>query len=138
MKIKTVTEVEVKTLRVVAEARYWEDSTVNGVEDTEGTLIPCRDGDNWCPVIDVETGIITNWEKGKTAEIHYKVCDQCSWSLLDTEDNVVATQEDDYVPDTLCPEGDGYGDYIIMNIDENGQIQNWKFNEEDFSNVDDN
>ena len=31
------------------------------------------------------------------------------------------------------PEGRGYGDYIIMNIDENGKIANWKFNPEDFT-----
>ena len=25
----------------------------------------------------------------------------------------------------MCPADDGYGDYIIMNIDENGFIQGW-------------
>lgn len=26
----------------------------------------------------------------------------------------------------MCPADEGYGDYIIMNIDENGFIQGWK------------
>jgi len=30
-------------LKVKCGARYWEDATVNGVEDTEGLLIPLRD-----------------------------------------------------------------------------------------------
>ena len=32
----------------------------------------------------------------------------------------------------MCPEGGGYGDYIIMKIDENGVIRNWNVNIEDF------
>ncbi len=135
MKIKTITEVEVKTLFVNANVRYWEDSIVNGVEDVDGTLIPCRNGDNWTPFIDIATGQITNWTKGVTAEIHYKVCDQCSWSLLGVNDEVVATQIDNYVPSTLSPKEEGYGDYIIMDIDENGMIADWEFKESDFSNA---
>lgn len=26
----------------------------------------------------------------------------------------------------MCPKENGYGDYIIMNIDENGFIQGWE------------
>lgn len=66
-KIKIEKEVELKTLSVKAGVRYWEDAEVNGVEDTDGTLIPCRNGDDWCPEIDIETGRILNWEQGKTA-----------------------------------------------------------------------
>lgn len=31
-------EVEVKTLSVRAEARYWEDAEVNGIEDENGMI----------------------------------------------------------------------------------------------------
>ena len=37
----------VKTIEVNAGVRYWEDAIVNGVEDSEGDLIPCREGDLW-------------------------------------------------------------------------------------------
>lgn len=135
--VKIEKEVEVTTLLVDAGVRYWEDASVNGVEDTEGNSIPCRDGDRWKPIIDIESGIITNWTKGVTAEVHYKVCDDGIYHLLDSEGNTILTK-DGYVPDILDIERDSYGDYIIMNIDENGLIANWKNNPniEDFYNED--
>lgn len=129
--IKIEKEVEIKTLHVHAGVRYWEDATVNGIEDTEGDKIPCREDDDWCPVIDIDTGIIKNWVKGVTAEIHYKVCDAGVYELMDTECEIIATEEG-YVPKIMCPEGNGYGDYIKMKIDENGQIANWQPNIDDF------
>ena len=30
-----------------------------------------------------------------------------------------------YVPECLCPSGEGWSDYMIMHIDENGQIADW-------------
>ncbi|MEN9656319.1 MAG: hypothetical protein RL311_1295, partial [Bacteroidota bacterium] len=47
--IKVDKEVEIKTLVVKAAVRYYEDATVNGIEDVEGNLIPCKEGDLWCP-----------------------------------------------------------------------------------------
>lgn len=127
-------EVEAKTLQVKAGARYWEDATVNGVEDINGDLIPCRidgDDDNWFPVIDIDSGVITNWDKGKTAEIHYKVCDDGLYIVFDENEKEIARKEG-YVPDTMSPKENGYGDYIIMDVDENGLIQDWKFDIRDF------
>lgn len=129
---------EIKYLLVKAHVRYWEDSTINGIEDTEnGEIIPCKQGEMWCPKIDIATGIIQNWEIGKTASIHYKVADCCGWELLDENNSVISSQEDGYVPRTLCPAENGYGDYIIMNIDEKGQIDKWEFNLDDFQDKDD-
>lgn len=123
----------IKTVVIKAHVRYWEDAEINGVEQTKiGSNIPCKQDDFWCPHIDVTTGLIKNWEIGKTAFIHFKVVDGCGWELLDAEGNVVRSQEDGYVPDCLCPAERGYGDYIIMNIDENGQIAKWKFDLDDF------
>lgn len=130
--VKIEKEAELKTLNVHAGVRYWEDATVNGEEDTEGNLIPCRTADMWFPIIDIDNGIITNWEKGKTAKIHYKVCDQCGWELLDKDGAIILFAEDGYVPSTLSPAENGYGDYIIMNVDENGKIDRWSFDIEDF------
>lgn len=125
------TEVEVFTLRVNTQVRYWEDSSVNGVEDTEGNLIPCREGESWCPLIDIKTGKITNWEDGKSASVHYKVCDAGQYEVLDERGKIICSI-DGYVPKTMCPAENGDGDYIIMEVDEKGIIANWKFYPSDF------
>ncbi len=132
IKFKVEQEFDAKILVVAAEVRYWEDASVNGQSDENGDLIPCRDGETWCPRIDIETGKILNWEQGKTAEVHYKVVDCCGWSIKDASGEVILYKEDGYVPSTLCPKESGYGDYIIMDIDENGFIQKWHFDIDDF------
>lgn len=136
VKIKVEKEVNIKTLEVSAGVRYWEDATVNGVEDIDGDLIPCRNDDRWCPVIDLETGKITNWIEGKEADIHYKVCDDGSYILKD-ENGDKALELDGYVPSIMCPSGNGYGDYIVMNINANGQIENWEADITDFQDGED-
>ena len=70
-------------IEIGAEVRYWEDATVNGQEDMDGTRIPCRNGKVWEPVIDLKTGHISNWPVGTEANIHYKVCDAGEYWLLD-------------------------------------------------------
>jgi len=125
-------EVEIVQLNLNAKVRYWEDTSVNGTEDESGDLIPFRDGENWSPQINIDTGQIINWPKGTTADIHYKVCDCCSWDLVDADGNYPISVNNEYVPSTLCPSENGFGDYIIMNIDENGFIQNWEFEIDDF------
>jgi hypothetical protein len=125
--LKVVKEFDAKYLVVEAEVRHWEDATVNGEDDELGTKIPCREGNAWCPVIDIDTGQIINWTSGIKANIHYKVCDAGIYELQ-TADNELIVRKDGYVPWCLSPGGNGYGDYIIMNIDENGVIENWKFN----------
>lgn len=124
---------EIQKIKVKAQIRYWEDTKVNGIDDTEnGDNIPCKDGELWCPIIDAGTGIIENWEIGKTAKVHYKVSDCCGWELLDKNGAVIQSQDDGYVPETLCSAERGYGDYIIMNINENGLIDKWYFDINDF------
>jgi hypothetical protein len=133
VKVKTEKEVEVKTLQVLAGVRYWVDSQINGEDDTEnGELVPCKFGELWKPEIEIETGKILNWKEGVKAEIHYKVCDCCGWELKDEKGEVVLSAEDGYVPDSLSPKEAGYGDYIIMDIDENGIIKDWNFDISDF------
>ena len=136
---------EAKFLKVDAGVRYWEDAEVNGVRDIDlyeskgagKPLMPCAvqikdkpeeciysDHYLWRPLIDIETGQIVNWEKGFDANVHYKVCDNFQCEILDADKNVIASY-DGYVPSVMCPEDEGYGDYIIMDIDENGFIQGW-------------
>lgn len=128
-------ELKVKTLHVSAGARYFEDSTANGIEDSNHQM-PCIKGDYWCPIINIDTGQIINWENGVEADIHYKVCDDGIYTIKDENNNVIITKEG-YVPDCLCPDDEGYGDYIIMNINKDGFINKWKPDFEDFKDEED-
>ena len=131
LKLKIEKEFDVKYLLAECGARYWENADVNGKEDTDGTLIPCRVGKYWSPLINLETGIIENWEKGKTANIYYKCCDDGYYHLLDENKNTIHSIEG-YVPNMMSPKENGYGDYVIMDIDENGKIMNWRVDFSDF------
>jgi hypothetical protein len=116
-------------LEVVAEVRYWEDATVDGVDDREGLLIPLREGDHWHPTIRLSDGQVMGWPAGTTAHVHYKVCDEGLYFLLNKEMQRIATREDHYVPDRyLCVGSQGYGDYIILNIGGGGKIEGWRGN----------
>lgn len=139
LKVKRETLVPVHFLRAECGVRYWEDGTVNGVEDTDGSRIPLRDpkpndhlgGGTWHLTIDLHTGKIEGWPHGTTADVHYKVCDDGLYSLLDANRAVVKTI-DGYVIGMMCPEGKGYGDYVIMKIAEDGTIANWRVDLSDF------
>ena len=48
-----------------AGVRYWEDATINGSTDTEGTPdTGMRKGDNWEPVIRLADGMVMDWPQG--------------------------------------------------------------------------
>lgn len=120
-------QVDVAYIEVRARVRYWEDATVNGVDDDDGSRIPFRDGDAWCPVIRLADGVVMDWPQGMTASIHYKVCDQGEYWLLDANRNHVAKWPGYYVPDAyLCHGDEGYGDYIIFSVGADGAIVGWK------------
>lgn len=53
------------------------------------------------------------------------MCDDFICDITD-EDHIAIASYDGYVPKIMCPADEGYGDYIIMNIDENGFIQGWE------------
>lgn len=127
-------KVKIHELHVSAGVLFWDDAKVNGVHDTEqGDNVPFKNGNRWEPVINVETGVIKNWDKGKTARIHYKVCDNGVYTLKDVDGNTIVSIKG-YVPDCMCPKENGYGDYIIMNVDCDGKIDGWDpvFNEFDY------
>lgn len=114
-------------LMVDARVRYWEDAEVNGVSDTDGNLIPCRVGDSWMPSIDLASGKILGWPQGTTADIHYKVCDDGDYWLADAAGNKLLKWGGSYVPNNLLCVGDnGYGDYIILCVGEDGGIAGWR------------
>lgn len=132
VKVKREVVMNATTILVNAYVRYWEDGTINGVDDhpTMPTM-PCAvngdKGHRWVPIIDIETGQIRNWREGVTASIYYKVCDEFECRILDEKsgERCLIKDYEGYVPDFMCPKDCGYGDYIIMDIDENGFIQDW-------------
>lgn len=102
-------EVDVRYMKVDAGVRYWEDASVNGQKDVDmyeckGSAIPMMpfavkvkeqpttniysDHYRWQPTIDVENGCIVDWPKGTIAHIHYKVCDDGTYALLDKDKNL--------------------------------------------------
>lgn len=117
-------DVDVAYLQADCGVRYWEDAKVNGTEDTDGTLIPCRDGDRWKPLICLNSGVIEGWPQGVSAKIHYKVCDDGLYTLLDADRSAVK-EIDGYVPSIMCPTDNGWGDYVIMNVGSGGVIDGW-------------
>lgn len=127
---------------LIVRARIWhcEDAEINGEVDIDDEAMkfrkdanmPCMNIEDgiyfWEPVIDVSNGKIINWENGKTANVWYKVVDECSLKYQKPN----GTQTDyveDYVPDFLSPDENGYGDYMYMTINENGYIADWNDNE---------
>ena len=134
IEITETREVEITHIQAFCGVRYWEDAIVNGEEDTDGKLIPFRDGDTWQILIELETGRIVGWPKGTVASVHYKVCDEGVYKLLREHKHgpEIVKVIDGYVPDIMSPSGDSFGDYVIMDIDENGFIANWRVTLEEF------
>ena len=132
VKVKREVVMDATTILVNAYVRYWDDGRINGERDDEKCpTMPCvvkSDRDyRWMPIIDIETGQIRNWREGMTAEIYYKVCDEFECRIIDEKggERCLIKDYEGYVPEFMRPKDRGYGDYIIMDIDENGYIQDW-------------
>ena len=114
-------------IEVEAEVRYWEDASVNGVEDQRGDLVPGREGEMWHVRIDLAAGRIEKWPTGTEARIHYKVCDQGEYWLTTPDGTRVAKWKGHYVPGAFLCHGDsGYGDYIILRVSKDGAIEGYR------------
>lgn len=140
-----------KYLRIDVGPRYLEDSSIlfNGkylgdidyetqIKGDEAPLMPFIEkteikdiwgrkavGYRWKLTIDLSHGTILDWPEDIFADIHYKVCDDGNYTLLDKNFNEI-TSKNMYVPKLLAykDEDYGFGDYIIMNID-GGKIIDW-------------
>jgi len=115
---------QARFIEVHAGVRYWEDGTLNGVQDDDGKM-PLRQGEDWCPTIELETGRVLDWPTGLEADVHYKVCDDGFYWLLNANRKRLAMKEG-YVPRFLAVGTNGYGDYIIFKIGGDGLIPGWK------------
>lgn len=120
-------------IEVSADVRYWEDATINGKEDTDGTLTPFIKGDSWCPVIRLTDGRVMDWPTGMVADIHFKVCDAGEYWLLDENRQRIAKWAGYYVPsEFLCHGDQGYDDYIIFTVGADGLINKYREPSVDF------
>ena len=149
--IKITKEVDVRYLKLDAGVRYWEDSDIDGTPDVDmyeckGNAVPrmpfavkvkdkpesniYSDHWRWQPTIDIERGCIVDWPKGTTARVHYKVCDDGVYHLLDSLEKIIVSVES-YVPDCIGE----WGDYIVMDIDEDGNIENFRFTADDVDEI---
>ncbi len=125
------TTVNIKKLYVKVYPRYIEDVSVNGYRDLENDpKMPFVKFDDkvkeyfWEVNIDIDKGQIIDWSQGTKASLHYKVCDEGFYEIFDEKGEKLGNFNG-YVPHIMCPKEPGYGDYIIMDIDENGNIQDW-------------
>jgi hypothetical protein len=117
--IPATVEIDVKYVQVSVPVRYEEEDIPND--------FPFRENDQWTVTIDAETGYIKDWpvnQYPETYNIHMKICDEGIYRLLDSEEKILATIEDCYVPDFLPDKH--FGDYIIFDIAPDGKIINWK------------
>ena len=120
----------VRYLQAIIPIRYPEDATVNGEVDETGELLPLQHINNrkWDITIDLRNGKIHEWPIGTTADVHFKVVDEGCYYLLDEDGNEVARRIKDYVPSKLLANGEGWGDYVILTIGKDGQIDDWVAN----------
>jgi len=115
-KIKIEKEVDITVVSLSVNIRYDDEHIPYD--------FPGRKGNTWEARIGIDTGVIEGWAIGLSHMIaDMKVCDEGTYKLIDSEGNIVAAIENDYVPNRLIP--GSYGDYIDMDIDENGKIKNW-------------
>lgn len=107
-------------------------------EERKGYLKPSPDY-YWCPLIDINNGKIVDWPLGQKSvvNIHYKTCDENKiWFYKEIGgDPIVFEYEgkqvdhyDGYVPSILDTKKDGYGDYIIIDIIDDGYISQFEPN----------
>jgi hypothetical protein len=110
-------EVDVATIEVILPVRYDDEDIPYDA--------PKRYGDKWQAEIDIATGEIYDWPRGKTLDMYMKVCDSGTYILRDGSGDIIA-ERDDYVPHGIIP-GE-FGDYVVFKINEMGKITNWPKN----------
>jgi len=118
-------ECEARFLRVSANVRRWSGAEINGKIDESGSKVPFRCGDFWAPVIDIDNGTVVAWPDDMVAKFYFKICDTGSYYLLDKNMDILASIDNNYVPNGLCHGDIGYGDYIIFNVGGDGKIEKY-------------
>jgi hypothetical protein len=115
-KVKVWKEIEIRSVCIDINIRY-----VGGDDGDIPEDFPLLEGNQWRALVDLDNGIIEDLP-GDARSMHVKVCDAGIYTLYDDRAEEVARIAG-YVPHGVVP-GD-YGDYVILDIDENGVITNW-------------
>lgn len=90
--------------------------------DEDGQKLPLLNGDMWRGTIDLSNSTIIGWPQGIEDCVYDKVGDLGSYYLLDENKNVIASIENNYVPNGCIP--GTYGDYIDLEVSREGVVTN--------------
>lgn len=112
--------------------RFFDGGCIDGINDSHvSPRMPCVKAVSndtadlaWCPIIDLNEGKILNWKKGISAFVHYKTVD-CNFIIFKDEFENVIKKYEGYVPQFLNTV-DNNADYVVMDIDSNGYIKNYR------------
>lgn len=115
------TEIDVQKVRIDISPRHIGNGDDYDLQLDTPMLNETKD--SWQADVMIGSGQILDWPDGIELDLYCKVCDAGSYHLLDNEDNVIASIEDNYVPHGVVP-GD-YGDYVDLKIGSDGVIKNW-------------
>jgi hypothetical protein len=115
IKLPITTEIEVTHLHMMLPVNYGEEEIPND--------FPFRKNDSWSVVVELDTGMIVDWPKGKSADVHLTVKDGGTYELVGNDGRIVAAIEGDYVPHGIVP--GSYGDTVELKIAADGCVTNW-------------
>lgn len=119
-------EIEISTRKTVNITHIYIQLPVRYEEEDMPNDFPLREGDTWSAKIEIDTGKIQDWPKGKSGKFYMKVCDGGFYVLFDAKGKQVASIEENYVPHGIIP-GE-FGDYVGLEINKKGIITNWPKN----------
>lgn len=115
-----------------------EETYEDGLEDFLAKYPYLQEDEYLVLIIDVESGLVINWPDNCAIDFHYhKVVDEGRYALMQHADKTGDVLEyEGYVPEII---GDGgWGDYLEFEIDNDGNIPNWRpLNEDDIKEFED-
>jgi len=122
MKANVVVKKEVDIKKVVVDfcPRYTDEEESSFYHGNE--KLPFFDGERFKIEFDPDTGVVIGWPEGRPVDIFEKICDEGTYTLLDENDEEIASIHQDYVP---CIVPNEYGDYIALKIDDTGKLSNF-------------
>jgi len=117
-------------LNIFVPVRYQEEDIPNN--------FPCRSSDKLYLDIDLEKNKIINYKWHEPVKLYLEVDDSGSYTVfgkdLDEDypvESVILELHNDYVP--ACLSKNGYGKNLVLDIDENGFLNNFEFNPDDWT-----
>lgn len=123
---------DIRTISVRVYPMSFAAAVVNGGQesDNDGLRMPFVKDGCWHVDIDRATGRIAGWPKGVTAKTYYKSVDENEVILIG-QDGETIVNYDGYVPKFLSIYDNGYGDYVMVEIEPDGHIKDFNFTKDD-------